>query len=86
MKVITPQAELREVRHAIDGVDQAIATLLAARLRLSRLAITTKAREGLPVLDPIRELEIHGYYDRYALGASAVAKSMLCWCRGYHER
>jgi chorismate mutase len=77
--------ELRDIRRAIDGVDAAIATLLASRRRLSHLAILTKAREGLPIVDPIREGEIKQRYERTAHGASIVARAIFRWCRGHHE-
>ncbi|MCL4181029.1 MAG: chorismate mutase [Verrucomicrobia bacterium] len=78
--------ELREIRHAIDGVDEAIATLLASRLQLSRLAILSKAQRGVPVLDSVREIEIQRNYDRHAPGASAVAATILRWCKANHDR
>ena len=86
VNIRTSQVELREIRQAIDGVDTAIATLLASRVKLSRLAIATKAREGLPILDPIRELEIQRRYEGHALGAAGVARAILRWCRGSDER
>ena len=77
--------QLQEIRHAIDGVDSAIATLLASRLKLSRLAIMTKVQEGLPVVDLLREAEIQRNYERVARGASPVARAILRWCRGTNE-
>ena len=85
MNIMAPEVELTDVRDAIDGVDQAIATLLAARLRLSRLAIATKAREGVPILDPRREREIKRGYERTARNSAPVARAILCWCREKYE-
>jgi chorismate mutase len=77
--------ELRDIRRAIDGVDAAISTLLVSRRKLSRLAIRTKAREGLPIIDPIREGEIRQRDERTAHGASSVARAIFRWCQGHHE-
>jgi chorismate mutase len=80
----TSQPELRDLRRAIEGIDGAIGTLLAARLRLSRQAMLTKAREGIPIFDPVREIEIQRSYDRLAPGASLVAATILRWCKANH--
>ncbi len=77
-----PEVELRDVRRAIDGVDAAIGTLLASRLKLSRMAILNKVRMGLPVIDPLREGEIQRSYEQSARGSSPVARAVLRWCRG----
>ena len=79
------EPELRDIRRAIDGVDAAIAALLLSRRRLSHMAILTKAREGLPIVDPIREGEIQQRYERTTHGASIVARAIFRWCRGHHE-
>ena len=77
--------ELREILHAIDGVDDAIATLLASRRKLSRLAMLTKAKQGIPPFDGARESEIEGRYKQAAHGASMVARAIFRWCRGNRD-
>ena len=79
------EPELRQLRHAIDGVDDAIATLLASRRKLSRLAMLSKAKQGIPPFDPDREEEIQQHYERTAHGASMVARAIFRWCRGHRD-
>jgi len=85
MSALATEVELRDIRQAIDGVDRAIATLLAARLRLSRLAILSKAQQGIPIFDPVREIEVQRGYDGHAPGASVVAGTILRWCKANHD-
>jgi len=75
------QAELIAFRQAIDGVDEALAGLVASRVCLSHQAQELKVRAGLPVIDRQRELEIQYRYDKRWLGASSVARSILNLCR-----
>lgn len=51
-------ARLTPVRLAIDGVDDALVLLLAARLRLARLAGRLKAGAGVQARDDARELRV----------------------------
>ena len=74
-------AELIAFRRAIDGVDEALAGLVASRVCLSHQAQELKVRAGLPVIDRHRELEIQHRYDKRWLGASTVARAILNLCR-----
>ncbi len=74
-------AELIGFRRAIDGVDEALAGLVASRVCLSHQAQELKVRAGLPVIDPQRELEIQYRYDKRWLGASSIARAILNLCR-----
>ena len=76
-----PNADLLALRHAIDGIDDALAGLLACRVCLSHQAQALKARVGLPALDRTRELEIQHRYDLRWRGASVVARTILSLCR-----
>ena len=78
---VSGDPELQTVRRAIDGVDDALASLLAARVCLSHQAQAIKSRVGLPVRDEAREAEIRYRYDRRWRGASVVAGAILNWCR-----
>ena len=80
-KAVVNVPELQPLRHAIDGIDEALAGLLAARVVLSRRAQETKARVGLPVLDRERESEIGRRYEHAAQGCASVARAILDWCR-----
>jgi len=81
--VSTPdrKLELAALRRAIDGLDEALAGLLASRVCLSRQAQELKARTGLPAIDPERELEIQHRYEQRWRGAATVARSILSLCR-----
>lgn len=81
MSAPTANAELLVLRHAIDGMDDALASLLACRVCLSHQAQTVKARAGLPALDRAREVEIQHRYEQRWAGASAVARAILNLCR-----
>jgi chorismate mutase len=81
VSVSNPIAELAAFRHAIDGVDEALAGLVASRVCLSHQAQELKVRAGLPILDRARELEIQYRYERRWRGASAVARAILSLCR-----
>jgi chorismate mutase len=74
-------AELLALRQAIDGVDDALASLLAYRVCLSHQAQALKARVGLPAVDPARELDIQHRYDLRWRGAAVVARAVLTLCR-----
>lgn len=50
---------LARVRRAIDGIDDALMLLLAARVRLARRAERCKRAAGLPLRDPRREARVH---------------------------
>jgi len=73
--------ELEALRRAIDGVDDALAGLLACRVRLSRQAQATKRRVGFPVFDGNREAEIQRRFDLAAPGSAAIAAAITQWCR-----
>jgi chorismate mutase len=73
--------ELLALRRAIDGIDDALAGLLVCRMSLSHQAQALKARDGLPALDPAREVEILHRYEQRWCGASAVARAILGLCR-----
>lgn len=73
--------ELLALRRAINGVDAALADLLACRAGLSRQAQAAKAQAEVPVLDPAREEEVRERYEQAAPGASSVAAAILEWCR-----
>jgi chorismate mutase len=79
--VMNANADLQTVRRAIDGIDEALADLLACRICLSHHAQEMKAKAGLPVRDPAREGEICYRYDLRWRGSSAVAQAILRWCR-----
>jgi chorismate mutase len=79
--LMNPNAELQSLRRAIDGVDEALAGLLATRICLSHQAQEIKSRAGVPVRDPNRETEICYRYDLRWRGSSAVAMAILNWCR-----
>ena len=81
VSVPTVNAELLVLRQAIDGIDDALAALLACRVCLSHQAQALKARAGLPALDRAREVEIQHRYDLRWAGASAVARAILNLCR-----
>ena len=46
------------VRRMIDGVDDALLTLIVARRRLVSLAARIKQDKGVPIRDPDREKEV----------------------------
>ncbi len=81
--VSTPdrKLELAALRRAIDGLDEALAGLLATRAGLSRQAQELKSRVGLPAIDPQREVEIQHRYEQRLGGASVVARAILTLCR-----
>ena len=54
----TPVLALAPVRLAIDGVDDGLVVLLAARKRLARLAGRVKARAGVQGRDGAREQRV----------------------------
>lgn len=81
VKAPSANAELLTLRQAIDGMDDALASLLACRACLSHQAQAVKARLGRPALDRARELEIQHRYDQRWAGASAVARAILDLCR-----
>ncbi|HNQ88402.1 MAG TPA: chorismate mutase [Verrucomicrobiota bacterium] len=81
MNVPAPNADLLALRHAIDGIDDALAALLVSRVCLSHQAQALKARAGLPALDRAREVEIQHRYEQRWCGASAVALAILNLCR-----
>ncbi|MCZ7641351.1 MAG: chorismate mutase [Verrucomicrobia bacterium] len=56
MSAPTANTGLFALRHAIDGIDDALAGLLACRVCLSHQAQALKARAGLPALDRAREV------------------------------
>ncbi|WP_399682873.1 SCP2 sterol-binding domain-containing protein [Xenophilus sp.] len=70
---------LRPVRRLIDGVDDALVLLLAARGRLAAAAARGKRRAGLPPRDPDREAAIHARAQRLAarVGVPAATASAL---------
>jgi chorismate mutase len=74
-------AELLALRQAIDGVDDALASLLACRVCLSHQAQALKARAGLPAFDRAREVAIQHRYEQRWAGASTVASAILSLCR-----
>jgi len=76
-----PKAELCALRRAIDGIDDALASLLVCRLCLSHQAQTLKAKAGLPAFDRAREVEIQHRYEQRWAGASVVARAILTLCR-----
>jgi chorismate mutase len=76
-----PKDELAVLRHAIDGVDEALSSLVACRVCLSHQAQELKVRAGVPIRDPERELEIQYRYERRWRGGSAVAHAILNLCR-----
>ena len=76
-----PNAELTAFRRAIDGVDEALAGLVASRVCLSHQAQELKVRAGLPIFDRARELEIQHRYEQRWRGASTVAHAILNLCR-----
>ena len=53
------RGSLARVRLAIDGIDDAMLLLLAARTRLVRQAERCKHATGLPMRDPQREARVH---------------------------
>ena len=53
------RSSLARVRRAIDGVDDALLLLLAARVRLVRHAERCKRVAGVPARDPQREARVH---------------------------
>jgi hypothetical protein len=55
--VMSANADLQTVRRAIDGIDEALADLLACRICLSHHAQKIKGKAGLPVRDAAREGE-----------------------------
>jgi chorismate mutase len=73
--------QLTALRHAIDGIDEAICGLLATRIALSHQAQEIKLRNRIPTHDPQREIEIQQRYERRWCGASTVARSILNLCR-----
>lgn len=73
--------DLQMLRHAIDGIDDALAGLLVCRMCLSHQAQALKARAGLPAFDADREDEIQHRYDQRWCGASVVARAILDFCR-----
>lgn len=81
MSAPTANAELLMLRQAIDGLDDALAGLLACRVCLSHQAQALKARSGLPAFDRAREVEIQVRYEKRWAGASAVARAILNLCR-----
>ena len=56
---VPDQGSLARVRRAIDGIDDALLLLLAARVRLVRHAERCKRAAGLPLRDPRREARVH---------------------------
>jgi chorismate mutase len=76
--------DLKNLRQAIDGVDTALADLLACRADLSRKAQAAKAQAGLSILDPARENEVQQRYEHTGRGLSSVAQAILEWCRHEH--
>ena len=76
----TTNAELLVLRQAIDGLDDALATLLASRVCLSHQAQALKARVGVPALDRVREVEIQHRYELRWRGAGNVARAILRLC------
>lgn len=60
---------LAQVRLAIDGIDDGLVVLLAARARLARVAGRLKVRTGGPGRDPVREQRVR---ERAAALASAL--------------
>ncbi len=72
---------LQPLRQAIDGLDDALVTLLACRAELSRQAQDAKTRAGVAVLDVEREAQIGRRYEHAAPGAGSVAAAILEWCR-----
>jgi len=77
----TPNAELATLRRAIDGIDDALAGLLACRVCLSHQAQAFKVRAGAPARDHDREVEIQHRYEQRWCGASVVARAVLALCR-----
>ena len=75
--------ELATLRQALDEVDDALAGLLAHRVRLSRQAQACKARVNLPAYDANREAAIRDRYERHQAGASALARAILRFCRDH---
>lgn len=75
------QIELVSFRRAIDGVDEALSSLVACRVCLSHQAQELKARAGMPIFDAARELEIQHRYEQRWRGASIVARALLNLCR-----
>ena len=73
--------ELQTVRRAIDGIDEALADLIACRICLSHQAQKIKAKVGLPPRDRAREEEVCYRYDLRWRGSSAVARAILNLCR-----
>ncbi len=73
--------ELLALRGAIDGIDEALGSLLVCRVVLSHQAQRIKADAGLPILDPGREAQILHRYDQHWRGAAAVARAILTLCR-----
>lgn len=53
------RASLARVRRVIDGIDDALLLLLAARARLARRAERCKRAADLPLRDPVREARVH---------------------------
>ena len=53
------RSPLARVRRAIDGIDDALLLLLAARVRLARHAERCKRAAGVPLRDPRREAHVH---------------------------
>lgn len=78
---MSANADLQTVRQAIDGIDAALADLLACRICLSHQAQAIKTKSGLPIHDPNRELEVCYRYDTRWRGSSLVARAILHWCR-----
>lgn len=76
-----PNADLTTLRRAIDGIDDALAGLLACRVCLSHQAQALKARVGTPARDHDRETEIQHRYEQRWAGASVVARAILTLCR-----
>ncbi len=81
MNATAPNAGLQTLRRAIDGLDDALAGLLACRVCLSHQAQALKARVGLPAIDTTREAEIQHRYEQRWAGASTVARAILNLCR-----
>ena len=50
--------ELSELRMEIDRVDAALTPLFLRRMELSRQIAETKAAQGLPILNAVREAEV----------------------------
>jgi len=57
-KTETSHGALIGVRRMIDGVDDALLTLIVARRRLVSLAARIKQEKGVPIRDPDREREV----------------------------